>query len=303
MEQVDGKTAVKKLKQQNEKLKTELGTIKKSLNQALSTQKNAEVQSKRPNFSEDNEDETIKALHKKLQKLKKERDSLKSQMSNGHEEGNTVLENEIKFLKNQVKEAQKEQKLLEKILESQGKGFEEMNQGQFTSEKRRELEDEIRRTRDEYKKISAKIKTEEQQWKQDHEKMVLLKEKLREKKPKQEEKKEKEPDDEIKELSKRIDMVKISIKTEEGKAKRIIAEAQASLAALKQEEDALKDKIVKKDEDLQLKILKIKELKASVGKMQKNLSEKPKEEKKKVDSDDEKPKAKPAARHASKPNF
>ena len=303
MEQADGKTAVKKLKQQNEKLKTELSTIKKALHQALSTQKNAEVQSKRPNFSEDNEDETIKALHKKLQKLKKERDSLKTQSSNGHDEGNTVLENEIKYLKGQLKEAQKEQKLLEKILESQGKGFEELNQGQFTSEKRKELEDEIRRTRDEYKKIAAKIKTEEQQWKQDHEKMVLLKEKLREKKPKQEEKKAKEPDDEVKELSKKVEMIKISIKTEEGKAKRTAAEAQASLAALRQEEEALKDKIVRKDEDLQLKVLKIKELKASVGKMQKNLNERPKDEKKKEDSEDEKPRAQPAARHASKPNL
>lgn len=310
MEQSDAKTAVKKLKQQNDKLKSELGTIKKSLNQAISTQKIAEVQSKRPNFSEDNEDETIKALHKKLQKLKKERDSLKSQSSNAHDDANAVLENEIKYLKSQLKDAQKEQKLLEKILVNQGKGFEEMNQGQLSAEKKTELEEEIRKARDEYKKIGLKIKAQEQEWKQDHERMVMLKEKLREKKPRAEEdKKGKEPDDEIKELSKKVDMVKISIKTEEGKAKRVIAEAQSALAAAKMEEEVLRKKISEKDEELQLKVLKIKELKSSVSKLQKNINERPKEEKKAEDSDgekekvDERPRGHLTNKVSSKPNL
>ena len=314
MEQSDAKTAVKKLKQQNDKLKSELGTIKKSLNQAISTQKTAEVQSKRPNFSEDNEDETIKALHKKLQKLKKERDSLKSQSSNAHEDTNTVLENEIKYLKTQLKEANNEQKLLEKILVKQGKGFEEMNQGQLSAEKKRELEEEIRKTRDEYKKIALKIKTEEPEWKQDHERMVQLKEKLREKKPKAEEdnKKGKEPDDEIKELTNKLKTVKKSLLSEEAKGKRVITEAQNGLSAAKAEEEALRKKIADKDEELQLKVLKIKELKSSVTKLQKNISGRPKEEeeKKAEDSDgenkekvDERHRPRMANKVSSKPNL
>ena len=162
MEQVDAKTAVKKLKQQNEKLKVELSTIKKSLNQAISSQKNAEIKSKRPNFSGDNEDEALKALFKKIQKLKKERDSLKVQSSTT-DEGNATLENEMKYLKSQLKDAEKEQKLLQKVIKEQEKGLGDLNIGQLNSDKKNQLKEEIKKAKEDYKEIQNKIKSEEQQ--------------------------------------------------------------------------------------------------------------------------------------------
>ena len=288
MEQVDAKTAVKKLKQQNEKLKSELSTIKKSLHQAISTQKNAEIQSKRPNFSGDNEDETLKGLHKKIQKLKKERDSLKAQSSITTDEGNAALENEIKYLKSQLKDAEKEQKLLKKVLKEQEKGIGDLNVGQLNSDKKSQLEEEIKKARDEYKKIQNKIKTEEQQWKLDHEKMVLLKEKIREKKPKNVEEQQKNPhEEEISDLNKKIDVLRKSIAVEEAKAKRNLSDLQTNLTALKTEEETLKKKIKEKEQDSQLKTLKIKELKQSVNNLQKKVNESNKEDKKREEFETE----------------
>ena len=63
----------------------------------------------------------------------------------------------------------------------------------------------------------------------------------------EEEKKGKEPDDEVKELSKKVEMLKISIKTEEGKAKRMVAEVQNTFNTIKAEEEVLKKKIIEKD--------------------------------------------------------
>ena len=287
MEQVDAKTAVKKLKQQNEKLKVELSTIKKSLNQAISSQKNAEIKSKRPNFSGDNEDEALKALFKKIQKLKKERDSLKVQSSTT-DEGNATLENEMKYLKSQLKDAEKEQKLLQKVIKEQEKGLGDLNIGQLNSDKKNQLKEEIKKAKEDYKEIQNKIKSEEQQWKQDHEKMVLLKEKIREKKPKVVDEQQKSPQEkELAKLNEKVDILKNSVAVEEAKAKRNLADLQNSLATLKTEEENLRKKIKEKEQDSQLKALKIKELKQTVSNLQKKV-ESNKEDKKKEENDPEK---------------
>jgi chromosome segregation ATPase len=286
MDQVDAKTAVKKLKQQNDKLKTELSTIKKSLHAAVSTQKNAEIQSKRPNFSGDNEDEALKALHKKIQKLKKERDSLKAQSSTSADEGNTDLENEIKYLKSQLKDAENEQKVLKKVIKEQEKGIGDLNVGQLNSDKKNQLKEEIKKARDDYKELHNKIKTEEQQWKQDHEKMVMLKEKIREKKPKVVEEQKSPQEEEITDLNKKIDVLKKSIAVEEAKAKRSINDLQAAVVVLKNEEETLKKKIKEKDQDSQIKTLKIKELKQSAVNLQKKVNDLAKEDKKKEEENE-----------------
>lgn len=283
MEQVDAKTAVKKLKQQNEKLKSELSTIKKSLNQAISTQKNAEIQQKRPNFSGDNEDETIKALHIKLQKLKKERDSLKALATGSNDDATANLENEIKYLRSQLKDAEKEQKLLMKVLKEQEKGLEQMNLGQLSPEKKSQLEDEVKRAREEYKRIQAKIKAEEQQWKLDHQKMVLLKEKIREKNPRavvDEEEKKSPQDEEINELNKKIEALNKMMQTEDSKLKRTLLEISNNQNSIKTEYENLQKKVSKLDEELQLKSLKIKELKQSVASLQKKVNEAARDHKK-----------------------
>ena len=310
MEQVDSKTAVKKLKQQNEKLKSELNTIKKSLHQAISSQKNAEIQSKRPNFSGDNEDETLKALHKKIHKLKKERDGLKTQAHSGTDEGSAALENEIKYLRSQLKDAEKEQKLLQKVLKEQEKGIGDLNMGQLNSDKKSQLEDEIRKARDEYKKIQAKIKNEEQQWKQDHERMVMLKEKIREKNPRNVEELPKNPqEEELGELNKKVDVLRKSITVEEAKAKRYITDLQNNIVSMKAEEETLKKKIKEKEQDFQLKVLKIKEIKQSVSNLQKKVTESNKEDRKKeeeereIASDNYKPLAEHGERIFSKPQL
>ena len=118
--------------------------------------------------------------------------------------------------------------------------------------------------------------------------MVLLKEKIREKKPKVVDEQQKSPQEkELAKLNEKVDILKNSVAVEEAKAKRNLADLQNSLATLKTEEENLRKKIKEKEQDSQLKALKIKELKQTVSNLQKKV-ESNKEDKKKEENDPEK---------------
>lgn len=158
---VDPKVAVQKLKQQNEKLKSELSQLRTALQTALNSQKQAQIQSKRPNFSAESEDKELQALHQRIKKLKNERNALKVQIAANSDSNTTQLENELKYLKNQLKEAENEQSTLIKVQKDQEVHMENLSTGQSVTDRLAKLKEEIRDARDEYRELQEVMKTEE----------------------------------------------------------------------------------------------------------------------------------------------
>ncbi|CAG9320318.1 unnamed protein product [Blepharisma stoltei] len=277
---VDPKIAVQKLKQQNEKLKSELSQLRTALQSAINNQKQATIQAKRPNFSSESEDREFQVLHSKIKKLKNERSALQVQIAANSDSNTTELENELKYLKSQLKQAENEQQTLSKVQKDQESHMENISSGQSIIDKINRLKEEIKEAKDEYREVLETMKTEEAKWREDHKKMVTLDSRIREatgKAPKPQNKSESKSkeEEELTELKRRQEVLNKAIATEEAKGKRYITEAEANLKVLQDEDLALKKKLKEKEQESQLKSLKIKELKGTVTALQKkNKSEK-----------------------------
>ncbi|CAG9317053.1 unnamed protein product [Blepharisma stoltei] len=266
---LDPKIAVQKLKQQNENLKSELSQLRGALQTAMNNQKQASIQAQRPNFSSDSEDRELQILHSKIKKLKNERSSLKVQITANSDSSTAEIENELKYLKNQLKQAEAEQQTLLKLQKDQENHIETISTGQTVADKISRLREEIKEAKDEYREVNETMKSEEARWLEDHKRMIALESRIREasgKTPKVKSKTQEE--DELTELKRKQDVLNKAIATEEAKGKRYIIEAENSLKALQDEDLGLKKKLREKDQECQLKILKIKELKGNIANLQ-----------------------------------
>ena len=118
--QSDPQMAVAKLKQQNQKLSNELNELTRILEEAVQKQRKAEIESKRPKFSEQ-EDKELAQLHSQINHMKKEKTALQRQLSANADSNTTDLENELVYLKRKVKEAEAERNTLKKMQQQHAK--------------------------------------------------------------------------------------------------------------------------------------------------------------------------------------
>ena len=266
--------AVAKLKQQNQKLSNELNELTRILEEAVQKQRKAEIESKRPKFSEQ-EDKELAQLHSQINHMKKEKTALQRQLSANADSNTTDLENELVYLKRKVKEAEAERNTLKKMQQQHAKTLASINNTEAYKERGLKIREEIKQTRDQYRTFVAKMKEDQDKWKKAHQRMVVLETRKRNassKHPKEEAKTAPPPKDPTvarrDELSTRLQVLRYEIEQDEKRRQKVVSEAEGRLKTAQDELEALKERSQKLEADLQLQDIKIKELKGEQKKLQ-----------------------------------
>ena len=241
--------AIQKLKQQNEKLKSEVQTIKTALEEALKRQKNARLESFRSQFAErkvHSADPEMQQLLGKIAEVKTQIETVRADLTSKHEDQALALESQVKMLKKRLGELEDEENTLKKIGKKQRRaiGLLQNDKDKVTPQVEA-LNKESAALGVKLKELKLKLAQRQVEWKSAHEQMVAMELKCRAAKQSlhQEPPEQSENDKELQEWSKKVAIMEKAISTEETKyTKRLeefktqTAEVQAKLAAIKQQE-------------------------------------------------------------------
>lgn len=282
--EVDSKSklAIKELKKQNEKLRSELTSLKTVLNQAIHKRKLQEKESKRPNFKEI-EDKELSALYSRIEKLKKERHNLQIEVFTNEDTNIVDLQNQVKFLKQRLKTVSEESKTLGSVAKNQEGVISGIDTSQTYKERSLKIKQEIKTYKEKYRHLLSQMKFEELQWKQTHEKMLKIGVNIRKAKSKSEVRKRPPrvgpqsktyEDLKVEELKKKVQIIKKAISSEETTANRVISDSESKNKAMELEIRTLQKKIKAKNEESMLKDLKLNELKGTVKALKQKVLEK-----------------------------
>ena len=225
MELTDQTGPIAKLQAQNEALRQEVASLSKVLQEALQKQRSKAKESHRPHFA--TTDPELAELHSRITRLKRQRDTLKQELS--IEDTNGVdLENRLCFLRQQLGQLNQEKQTLLKLQPTETSSP--------LSDTHQQLKDELKRTREAFKDLSAKMKSEEAQWKLDHQKMVSLELKVREANSSAKAKPQASAQAaKVQELRNKIDSLRRATQVEDKKGKRLVSEAESTLHSLQEE--------------------------------------------------------------------
>ena len=237
------------MKQQNQKLKAEVQTIKTALEEALKRQKSARVESFRHQFAErkvHSADQEMQQLLSKTAEVKSQIDAVRADLASKHEDQALALESQVKMLKQRLGELEDEENTLKRIGKKQRKaiGLLQTDKDKVTPQVET-LQKEAAALGVKLKELKLKLGQRQIEWKSAHEQMVAMELKCRAAKQSltAEAPETSENDKELQEWSKKVAIMEKAIATEEAKygkrleeLKQQTAEAQAKLAVLRKQE-------------------------------------------------------------------
>ena len=268
-------SAVQKLKQQNETLKSELRQLKSSLETTLKTLKSGEREQHRPNFSQgegySGQDGEMETLMAKIQEYKKEATALKHQLTAREDKKIAELENQIAYLKTRVAELESERDSMKIVEKRQMGALQTLKNDAELQRMAQRLEGEIKSCLEKERAAKQKIAKDQVEWKSVHQQMVTLEERFRElqrRKPNALTPETEAHNKELAEWQKKVDILEKSTTTDEKVLKMRWKEVEQKRKEVEEEKSRLDTEIARLNQDIPLKELKQKELKTRLAQMQ-----------------------------------
>lgn len=257
----DTESAINSFQAKNEALKLDIAATKARVEKVLQDVKFNERLKMRPEKA----DSQMVSLQTKINTLKKEANSLRTEISaNGYDEI-PDLENKIKYLKNQLANLDKEKETLLEVRLKQEERLEFLAIPEALAIQANSLKEEIKESKKEYREFRAKFLSDSHKWQNMHENWVQLETKLKSHTRRYlspHKLSEQSENSELTELNKKQKIINKAISGDEIKMKRLITDEQQRLENLKKEDSQIKKKIAEKDQVLQLKNIKLKELRS-----------------------------------------